>query len=49
MYYSLDVLCSSLWIIHLSGMGFDYMMSVPFLLSHCGFFFMSLDVQYLSW
>ena len=44
-----DVLFSSLWIIHLGGMGFDYMMSVPFLLSHCVFFFMALDVEYLFW
>ena len=29
---------SSLWVTHLAGMGFDFIMIVPLLLSHCGFF-----------
>ena len=30
---------SSLWVAHLAGMGFDYIMKVSPLPSHCGFFF----------
>lgn len=36
-------------ITHLEGKGFYYTTSVPLLLSHCGFFFISLDVEYLFW
>ena len=39
-------LFASLCITHLGGMGFDYLACVPLLPSH-GFFFMSLDVEYL--
>ena len=29
----------SLWVAHLTGVGFDFIMTVPFLLVHCSFFF----------
>ena len=36
---SLVLLFSSLWITHLVGMGFDFIMIVPLLQSRCSFFF----------
>ena len=33
------LLFSSLWATHLVGMGFDFIMILPLLPSHCGFFF----------
>ena len=36
---SLLLLFSSLWVTHLAGMGFDFIMIVPFLPSHYSFFF----------
>ena len=42
---SLVLLFSSLWVIHPEGMGFDLIMIVPLLPSHCGF--LSLNVGYL--
>jgi len=42
-------LFSSLWLTHLDSMVFDYILSATLLPSHCGFFFMSLDVSYLFW
>ena len=36
-----------MWIAHPGGMEFDCIVIAPILLSHCGFFFMSLDVKYL--
>ena len=33
------LLFSSLWVTHLAGMGFDFIMIVPLLQSHCSFFF----------
>ena len=36
---SLVSLFSSLWVTHLAGMGFDFIMIVPLLPSHCSFFF----------
>ena len=44
---SVTWLFSSLWVTHLGGMGFGYITSVPLIPSHCGFFFVSLDVEYL--
>ena len=40
-----------LWVTHQRGMEFDYIMimSVPLLSSYCGFFFISLSVEYLFW
>ena len=35
---SLVLLFSSLWVIHPAGMGFDFIVFVPLLPSHCGFF-----------
>ena len=40
-------LFSSLWVAHPGGMGFDYTSHAPLLPSCPGFFFMSLDVEYL--
>ena len=42
-------LISSLWIVHLVCMGFDYIASTPFLPSCFCLFFISLDVEYLFW
>ena len=36
---SLVLLFSSLWVTHLPVMGFDFIMIMPLLLSHCSFFF----------
>ena len=36
---SLGLLFSGLWATHLVGMGFDFIVTVPFLSSCCGFFF----------
>ena len=36
---SLVLLFSSLWVTHLVGMGFDFIVPVPLLPSRCGFFF----------
>ena len=38
-FFGIIVLFSSLWIIHLAGMGFDFIRIVVFLLSNGGFFF----------
>ena len=35
---SLVLLFSGLWVTHLVGMGFDFIVIAPLLLSHCGFF-----------
>lgn len=42
-------LVGSLWVTHPDGMGCGYTKRAPLLLSHCGFFFISLDVEYLFW
>ena len=34
---SVTLLFSGLWVTHLSGMGFDYISTVPLPLFHCGF------------
>lgn len=39
-------LFSSWWSAHLRGMGLDYIMKAPFLMS-CDYFFVSLGVEYL--
>ena len=39
---SLLLLFSSLWVTHLVGMGFDFIVIAPLLLSHCRFFFVIL-------
>ena len=36
---SLVLLFSSLWVTYLAGIGFDFIVISPLLLSHCGFFF----------
>ena len=46
---SVIYLSPSLWVAHLCGMGFDYTVSGMLLPFHHGFFFMSLDVEYLFW
>ena len=35
------IMFSSLWVTHPAGMGFDFIVTVPLLPSHCGFFFVS--------
>ena len=37
---------SSLWVAHLAGMGFDFIMIVPLLPSHRGFFFVFGGVSF---
>ena len=47
LWYNYLPVFSSLWVNHLGGMGFDYIVSVPLLPSRSGFFFMSLAVEFL--
>ena len=46
---SMILLFSSLWVTHLAGMGFDFIVIVPLLPSHCTFFFVfGCGVSYFS-
>ena len=44
---SLVLLFSSLWVTLLAGMGFDFIMIVPLLPSHCGFFVFGWGLSFL--
>ena len=47
---SLVLLFSGLWVTHLVGMGFDFIMTVLLLPSHCGFLFgLGHGVSFLGW
>ena len=46
---SLVLLFSGLWVAHLAGMGFDFIMIVPLLPSHRGFFFVFGGVSFFRW
>ena len=42
------LLFSSLWAAHLTGIGFDFILIVPFLLFRCSFFVLGCGVSFLG-